>query len=157
MTQLSGPLTMNLKRGDMICAEGELDYDLFIVHSGKVLIFVTKGTQVTPLAHIGPGEYLGELSFFDKKSRSANAVCLEDTTVIKVPIEEASKQFPDWLETLAMSITSRLRRADELLAQKGIRKKNVQTMASLSIDEQREYFKYLQEYREENGLIQEQE
>ena len=156
MSKLSGPLTMNLKRGDIICAEGQFDYDLFIIHSGKVLVFVTKGTKVTPLAHIESGEYLGELSFFDKKPRSANAICLEDTTVIKVPIEEASTQFPDWLETLATSITARLRHADELLAKKGIRKKNVQTMASLSIEEQREYFQFLQVFREENGLIEEQ-
>ncbi len=152
MNQLSGPLTMNLKRGDIICAEGENEYDLFIIHSGKILIFVTKGTQVTPLAHLGAGEYLGELSFFDKKSRSASAVCMEDTTIIKVPVEEVNKQFPDWLETLATSITARLRSADELLAKKGIRTKNVQTMASLSIEEQREYFAYLQDYREKNGL-----
>ncbi|WP_127715950.1 Crp/Fnr family transcriptional regulator [Halobacteriovorax sp. HLS] len=157
MNQLSGPLTLNLKRGDIICAEGENEYDLFIVHSGKILIFVTSGTKVTPLAHIEAGEYLGELSFFDKKSRSASAVCLEDTTVIKVPVEEVSNQFPDWLETLATSITARLRVADELLAKKGIRKKNVKTMPSLSIEEQREYYSYLQAYKSENGLIDKEE
>lgn len=157
MSELSGPLTMNFKRGDIICAKGEHDYDLFIMHSGKILVFVTKGTKVTPVAHIGSGEYLGELSFFDKKPRSANAVCLEDTTLIKVPIEEASTQFPPWLELLATSISSRLRHASVLLAEKGIRKKNVQTIAALSIDEQREFYQKLQEYKKENGLNLEEE
>ncbi|OUR97197.1 hypothetical protein A9Q84_12790 [Halobacteriovorax marinus] len=155
MTEISGPLTMNLKKGDIICAEGQDDCDLFIIHSGKILIFVSKGTKVTPLAHLGAGEYLGELSFFDKKKRSASAVCLEDTTIIKIPVEEIDNQFPAWLVTIAQSITSRLRSADELLAQKGIRKKNVQTMSSLEIEDQREFFQALEKFRASNNLSEE--
>lgn len=156
MAEISGPLTMNLKKGDIVCAEGQNDCDLFIIHSGKILIFVNKGTKVTPLAHLGAGEYLGELSFFDKKKRSASAICLEDTTIIKIPVEEIDNQFPNWLVTIAQSITGRLRSADELLAKKGIRKKNVQTMGSLEIEEQREFFQALENYRQENGLSPEE-
>lgn len=152
MNEISGPLTLNLKKGEIICAEGQVDHDLFIIHSGKVLIFVNSGTKVTPLAHIEDGEYLGELSFFDKTNRSASAICLEDTTLIKVPVEEVDKQFPPWLVTIAKNITGRLRSADAILAQKGIRKKNVKTMSSLSMEEQREYYQALVKYREENNL-----
>ncbi|ATH07686.1 hypothetical protein BIY24_06920 [Halobacteriovorax marinus] len=152
MSEISGPLTLNLKKGDIVCAEGQVDHDLFIIHSGKILIFVHKGTQVTPLAHLESGEYLGELSFFDKTNRSACAICLEDTTLIKVPVEEVDKQFPPWLITIAKNITKRLRSADALLAQKGIRKKNVKTMASLSMEEQREYYQALVKFKEENHL-----
>ncbi len=153
MSEISGPLTMNLKKGDIVCAEGQVDHDLFIIHSGKILIFVNSGTKVTPLAHLESGEYLGELSFFDKTNRSASAICLEDTTLIKVPVEEVDKQFPPWLVTIATNITKRLRAADSLLATKGIRKKNVKTMPSLSMEEQREYYQALLKYREENHLI----
>lgn len=152
MGEISGPLTLNLKKGDIVCAAGQVDHDLFIIHSGKILIFVNNGTKVTPLAHLGDGEYLGELSFFDKTNRSANAICLEDTTLIKVPVEEVDKQFPPWLVTIAKNITNRLRRADDLLGEKGIRKKNVKTMSSLSIDEQREYYQALTKYKEDNHI-----
>ncbi|WP_372655688.1 Crp/Fnr family transcriptional regulator [Halobacteriovorax sp.] len=152
MSEISGPLTLNLKKGDIVCAEGQVDHDLFIIHSGKVLIFVNNGTKVTPLAHLEDGEYLGELSFFDKTNRSASAICLEDTTLIKVPVEEVDKQFPPWLVTIAKSITGKLRTADGLLAEKGIRKKNVKTMSSLSMEEQREYYQALVKFRDENGL-----
>jgi hypothetical protein len=152
MSEVTGPLTLNLKKGDIICSKGQSDHDLFIIYSGKVLIFVNKGTKVTPLAHLDAGEYLGELSFFDKKDRSANGICLEDTTLIKVPVEEVEKQFPPWLISIAGHLTKRLRVADSILAEKGIRKKNVKSMPSLSMEEQREYYQALIKFNKDNNL-----
>lgn len=146
--QLIGPLTLNLKKGELVCAAGEEKCDLYIIHSGKLLIFGNDKTKITPFAFLGAGEYLGELSFFDKMPRSAHVICVEDTTLIKIPVEELNQQFPSWLITIAQSITSKLREADDLIRKKGIRKKNVDTIAPLNIDEQREYYSSLQNYLE---------
>lgn len=152
--ELSGPLTKNMTKGEIVCAAGEHDSSLFIIHSGKLLVFVTDGTKVTPLAYIGEGEYLGELSFFDREPRSAHVICLEDSTLVEVPVTEIDKQFPNWLVTMAQSITTKLRKSSELIRQKGIRKKNVETIKPLSIEEQREYYQSLQSYLEENPLTE---
>lgn len=149
---ISGPLTRQMTKGDMVCAAGEHDSSLYIIHSGKLLVFVTDGTKVTPLAYLGDGEYLGELSFFDGQPRSAHVVCIEDTTLIEIPITEKAKQFPPWLITMAQSITHKLRASSELIRQKGIRKKNVETIKPLSIEEQREYYGHLQKYLETNPI-----
>ncbi len=156
MSQVSGPLTKTVASGEMICAAGEKSSDLFIIHSGKLLVFVTDGTKVTPLAYLNAGEYMGELSFFDHEPRSAHVVCVEDATLVQIPVSEVNKQFPPWLVTIAHSVTKKIRHSSNLIREKGIRKKNVETMKPLSIEEQRKFYQSLQTYLDSNPLIKEE-
>lgn len=151
--KLSGPLTKSVKKGEIICVAGEQNSDLFIIHSGKLLVFVTDGTKVTPLAYLNAGEYLGELSFFDGQPRSAHVISVEESTLIQIPVSEIDKQFPRWLQTIAHSITKKLRYSSDLIRQKGIRKQNVESMKPLSIEEQRNTYQSLQNYLNENPSI----
>lgn len=150
---VSGPLTKQVKPGEIICVAGEKNADLFIIHSGKLLVFVTDGTKVTPLAYLGDGEYLGELSFFDREPRSAHVVSVSESTLIQIPVSEMDKQFPPWLVTIAHSITKKLRYSSDLIRQKGIRKQNVDSIKPLSIEEQRSYYQALQDYLKANPII----
>jgi len=154
--KLTGPLTKSLKKGEMICVAGEQNSDLYIIHAGKLMVFVTDGTKVTPLAYLGEGEYLGELSFFDHEPRSAHVMCVEDSTLVQIPVSEINKQFPPWLVTIANSITHKLRKSSDLIRQKGIRRKNVESIKPLSIEEQREAYQSLQEYLDDNPMIKEE-
>ena len=139
-TEISGFFTIHLEKDEILFRADDQDTDLYIIHSGKLMVYVIKGTQVTPLAYLGPGEYIGELSFFDQNPRSANIIALEKSSLIKIPVSTLDKQFPKWLITMAQSITKKLRYTDEIIRQKGIRKKNVETIQALSIDEQRRIF-----------------
>ncbi len=150
--EVTGPLTRQMMKGDIVCAAGEHDSSLYIIHSGKLLVFVTDGTKVTPLAYLNEGEYLGELSFFDGEPRSAHVICVEDTTLIEIPVTEIQKQFPAWLVTIAKSITTKLRDSSELIRQKGIRRKNVESIKPLTIEEQRAYYQNLSSYLEDNPV-----
>ena len=150
--RLSGPMAVNLNKGEMVCAAGEKDYDLYIIHSGKLMVYVLKGSQVIPVAYLNAGEYLGELSFFDREPRSANVVCVEDSTLIKIPVQEIDKQFPRWLLTLSQSMTQQVRELDEIVRAKGIRKKNVESIKPLSIDEQTEYFQIYKNYTNQRNI-----
>lgn len=154
--KISGPLTKEVKKGEIICVSGEQNSDLFIIHSGKLLVFVTDGTKVTPLAYLNSGEYLGELSFFDGMPRSAHVMSVEDSTLIQIPVSEIDKQFPLWLQTIAHSITKKLRYSSDLIRQKGIRKKNVDSMKPLSIEEQRDIYQSLSTFLEANPSIKEE-
>lgn len=151
-TEIQGGLTVKYKKNDVVCVAGENIFDLYIVTEGKLIIVVNKGSQITPLAYIGEGEYLGELSFFDHLPRSAHVVCLEDTTLIRVPAIELNHQMPRWLSTLAKNITTRIRKVDDLIAAKGIRKKNVESIAALSIEEQTHYYNLLEDYCQQKNL-----
>lgn len=146
MTEISGGLTVNFKKNDVICAAGENIFDLYIVTEGKLIVIVNKGSQITPLAYIEKDEYLGELSFFDKLPRSAHVVCVEDTTLIRIPDVELNRQMPRWLSTLAKNITTRIRSVDDLIAENGIRKRKAESIAALSMEDQTLYYKILENY-----------
>ena len=138
-----GQLLVKLKKDEVLCLQGDPESDLYIIHSGKLMICVNKGSAVTPVAYLGPGEYLGELSFFDGSPRSANVICVEDCELIKIPRQELAKQFPKWLIKVAQNVTKQLRLVDEIIMSKGIKRKNVQSIKPLEIGEQGRYFKIM--------------
>ncbi len=146
--KVSGPMTIQFKKDQIVCTSNENDYDLYLIHQGKLMIFADEGSRITPIAFLNSGEYFGELSFFDHLPRSANAICLEETTLIKIPVNELEAQCPSWLMTLSKAIVKKLRNATSLMAEKGIRKKNVETIQALSIEDQRHYYQILKEHQE---------
>ena len=113
----------------------------------------TNGTQVTPVAYIEAKEYIGEMSFFDKEPRSAHIITVEPSTIIRIPVGEINSQMPQWLVTLAKSMTRNIRETDRLIAEKGTKKrKNLTTIEPLSIDDQRKYFQIIKDYKERNNI-----
>lgn len=143
---VEGPNSIKLKKDQIMCAAGEQDHGLYMIHSGSLMVFGVNGTVVTPLAILKEGQYFGEMSFFDHQPRSANVVALESTSLVKLTIDKVEDQIPSWLSRIAQSMARKLRESSELISQKGIRKKNVKTLKPLTIDEQRHYFQLLQEY-----------
>ena len=142
--------TLRLKAGELLFSSGEENHDLYFVQSGRLLAFVNDGTRVTPLAYIKKEHYLGEMSFFDGMPCSANVVCLEDTTLLRICFDHLEQECPRWLITIAANISSKLRKAGELIRQKGIRRKNTHTVEPLSIEDQRRYYQALTEHREKH-------
>jgi len=146
------PLTLTYKKDEIICAMGEHDHSLYYINSGSMMIFVTSGTQVTPLAYLNAGEYFGEMSFFSPAPRSANAIAMDDCTLIKINEDDIDGQFPSWLKQIATSMTQKLRKGSNIIREKGIRKKNVETLKPLSIEKQRHYFDLLKSYFETKSI-----
>ena len=142
--------TKNISKDQIMCATGETPDGLFLINSGKIMVFVVSGTKVTPLAILTEGEYFGEMSFFDHAPRSANVVALEDTLLTKLTIDEKSNKLPQWLHHIAKSMVKELRESSDIIRQKGIRKQNVETIKPLSIEEQRHYYGLLQDYLAKN-------
>ena len=150
--EIQGPFTSHFKSGDIICSTGQENYDLYLIHKGRLMVFVTEGTKVTPISYLEEGEYIGELSFFDQKPRSAHVVCVEDASLVTIPISELGQQFPEWLQTIALSIVSKLRSATDLIRKKGIRKQNVESIKPLTIERQRFFYQAVVDFRQKNGL-----
>ena len=127
----------------VLCREGDQDSDLYFVKEGKILICSRAGKMVTPLAYINAGEYFGELSFFDKLPRSADVVVIEEAKIVKIPTSIIKTQFPNWLILMSRQMTKKIRIMDNVIRDKGIKRKNVNTIKPLSIDEQRELYTIL--------------
>lgn len=144
---MDGSQTISLKKDEILFLAEEKNRDLFIIKKGKVMVFVQKGSQIIPIAYLGASEYIGELSFFDDEPRSASILCLENTEFMKISTEEMNQHFPAWLKTIGLQLTRKIREGDELIRSKGIRKKNVDSIKPLSIEEQTHCFKLADLYK----------
>ncbi|MDD4973527.1 MAG: cyclic nucleotide-binding domain-containing protein [Bacteriovorax sp.] len=145
-----GTQTIALKKDDILFLAEEKDNDLYIVQKGKVMVFVQKGSEIIPVAYLGKGEYIGELSFFDNDARSASIICLEDSEFIKISTTEMNENFPAWLKTVGLQLTKKIRAGDELIRSKGIRKKNLESIKPLAIEEQTRCFKLVDRFKSKN-------
>ena len=148
MMDVEGTVKISLKKDEFLFLAEETDCDLFIIQKGKVMVFVQKGSQIIPVAYLGAGEYIGELTFFDEGRRSASILCMENTDFIKIPVEEMHKHCPAWMKVISQQLTKKIREGDELIRSKGIRKKNVEGIKPLSIEEQTHCFKLVDQRKQ---------
>ncbi len=133
------------KKNEIICKTGEDDQTLYFVEKGTLLVFVIDGTQVTPIAYIGSDEFVGELSFFDQNNRSAYVMALDEAELLSIPPTQQEDVMPDWMIRLAKNMTKRIRHIDSLISKQGIKRKNVESIKPLSIEQQRNIFKIISE------------
>ncbi len=136
---------VSFKKNEIICKQGESVQDIYQVVSGKILIFLNKGTMITPLTTFGDGEFFGEMAFFADYPRIANAIALEDTQLVQVADLDIKKEMPKWLLNFMKDIIVNISKSTEMVAQKGIRMSSEETIKPLSIEEQRRYYKILTE------------
>ena len=136
-----GTTKISLKKDDILFLAEENEKDLFVIERGEVMVFVQKGSQIIPVAYLGAGEYIGELTFFDEGKRSASIICTQDSDFLKISVDQLHEHCPAWMKTIGMQLTRKIREGDELIRSKGIRKKNVEGIKPLSIEEQSYCFK----------------
>jgi CRP-like cAMP-binding protein len=106
------------KANEVIFKEGDSSDSLFLIKSGSVAIRKRKGTGFIELSKLHSNEVLGELSFFDRKPRSATAVTLTDVNLLEIKFEALDVQYmkiPDYLRTIIAALADRLRKADSLI------------------------------------------
>jgi CRP-like cAMP-binding protein len=94
---------------------------LFVIMAGRVKVVISgdNGREVT-LSLLRPGDAFGEVSLFDGKTRSADCVAIEPTTLLVLSREDLLAhiaQHPQTALNLLGEMAQRLRRADESIAQ----------------------------------------
>ena len=97
-------------KGAHIVEEGESGESLYVIVHGKVGI--QHGAEV--LATLGPGEAFGEMAVLDNAPRSASAVALEDTEVLRIGSQEFYEILHEQVEIavgVIRMLTQRLREA----------------------------------------------
>ncbi len=75
-------------RGEALCRQGEAGRTFYVIQSGRVEIRVAGGNgPETPVAHLGPSAFFGEMSLLTGEARSATVVAEEDVEVLEVTNE----------------------------------------------------------------------
>ena len=128
---------MELEANTVVCREGDPSSELYFLQSGKLLVCTLSGSQVKVISRISPGEFIGELSFFDGKPRASYVVTLERCKLIQIQKREISTHLPNWYTQIGASITKKIRHLDHVIHDSNIRRSNAEESKPLSIDEQR--------------------
>ena len=137
--------SLKVLKNTVLCRQGDLDNQLYLVVSGKLLIVARNRSMVTPIGELHQGDYFGEFSFFDNKTRSADVIAQEDTVLMKIPQSELKKQFPPWMIQIARSMIRKNRLYNDFIRNRGIKRKGAKTLNAFTIEEQRFYIDLLEE------------
>ncbi|MDH5354048.1 MAG: EAL domain-containing protein [Gammaproteobacteria bacterium] len=106
--------------GEFLFKEGDRADFAYIIESGSVEISHQIGDRKLVLSKLGEGDVLGEMAVVDKQPRTANAIALEPTRTLEIPIDYISEKIQDADPTVRMIlrlIMYRYRDADARLRQ----------------------------------------
>jgi len=102
--------------GTVICREGEIEHEFYIISEGNVAITKRLGDgEEHILAIKSPGEFFGEIALVEHKARTATVTALVETELLAVT-EETFQQVlarnPVVALTILRHVSSTLRQAD---------------------------------------------
>lgn len=114
-----------LKRGQVLVREAEAGEEMFVVLRGSMVISkAVTGRVEQVLARIGPGDFFGEMSLFDRSPRSATVQADADATVLvldREALRRLTEQNPRaaaaFFQALVQVFIERLRASGDLVAE----------------------------------------
>lgn len=76
---------LNIKINDILCREGEIGNELFVIESGRaaVKIKLQDGSE-KEIADISSGDFFGEIAIFENQKRSATCAVVQDGKIYKL-------------------------------------------------------------------------
>ena len=139
--------------GEIIFREGTPGDTMYMIYSGRVVVFKGKFTSPTVLGYRGPGDIIGEMAVLEHRPRSATVVALDDVRLMGISRERFQKLLVDTpsvgLNVMAM-LSSRLRKSDEARSQGELSEKRlVGQVSELQIEKHR--LEELQRLRQETS------
>ncbi len=114
------------KAGSTICKIGDPGDKMYIVLSGKVAVMAANGEV---LAHIGAGNYFGEMSLLTGEPRSATVNAAEDTETFvleKDDFDVILEKYPSISIAMSKIMSQRLRDTNAVVSEKA---KQIKTAA----------------------------
>ena len=111
--------------GEVLCREGEMGRDAFLIQSGRVRVTRRQGDVDVPLAELGPSEFVGEFSIIDHAPRSATVTAIVATKVVAIASGRMSVLFersPEIAATIVKLLIHKLRAANQRQAGSGASK-----------------------------------
>lgn len=106
------------KPGEVMFHENDVADSLFIIQKGQIRLYRPKGRGFVDLAILRAGEVIGEMAYFDEKSRrrSCSAAAIITTEVIEisfVAFEKTMSGLNPWFKTIINTLANRLRKTNE--------------------------------------------
>ncbi|MBR9812891.1 EAL domain-containing protein [bacterium] len=110
-----------VRAGDTVFLEDEPGDTAFFVESGQLEVSRGSGDELFVLAHLGPGEIIGEMSLIDASPRSATVRALSDaelSVIDRATLNQRLQLADPLVQLLVHSMLNRLRAASTQLGAK---------------------------------------
>lgn len=111
-------------KGRVIVREGTPGREMFLIGAGRVEVVKAAGTsKEIRLARLEAGDFFGEMSIIESRTRSASIRALEPTVLYTLRCDDLLRLFHKWPDqygilifNIARHLCRRLRRMDEVFA-----------------------------------------
>lgn len=104
-----------LSEDEVLFEDGEPEKTMYIILSGELLIYKLK----KPIAVLGSGEYVGEMTLIESKARAASARAISDTLLLEVDEDQFKKYLlsePAAVFSMMKTLSNRLRKDIDAMA-----------------------------------------
>lgn len=103
-----------LSPGDILMKEGDPSEQIFIVKKGQLKAYQGSGEKGVEriLGNIFPGEFVGEMGYFNGEARMCNVQAVTECELIEVPLGTFEKVLylrPAWSKKLMETLSKRLK------------------------------------------------
>jgi CRP-like cAMP-binding protein/KaiC/GvpD/RAD55 family RecA-like ATPase len=107
------------RKGEIIFHKGDFGSTFHIINTGEVKLSIPseEGVDVF-LAHLGPGDFFGELALLDERPRSATAITTDSTETLALEREDFLdfvKLYPDVAVSILAVLAQRIRNLNSQL------------------------------------------
>jgi CRP-like cAMP-binding protein len=105
-------------QGETLFRENDPAGSLYIIQSGQIRLFRPKGKGFVEIAILRAGEVIGEMAYFDEKSRrrSCSASAIIKTQIVEISFQAFEKTMSGlnpWFKTIINTLANRLRQTNE--------------------------------------------
>lgn len=107
-----------LEQGETLFRENDPAQSLYIIQTGQIRLFRPKGKGFVEIAILRAGEVIGEMAYFDEKSRrrSCSASAIIKTQIVEISFQAFEKTMSGlnpWFKTIINTLANRLRQTNE--------------------------------------------
>lgn len=114
---------MTFEKGEWVLKEGDVGQNLYLVKKGKVEVVKSEKEHghIEQLDVLGPGEWVGEMAYFEGGKRSASVRALEKVEILVLLVEDLRSSsvgevfYPKIVKHLTTRISQRLRKTGDSL------------------------------------------
>jgi CRP/FNR family transcriptional regulator len=106
-------------KGEVVFNEGDPAERIHFIYAGRVKVVKSAGTRDVILEILGPGEPLGAVAAFERRTFPAGAIAIEPSGVLSIPEREffqLLEQRPDMTRSMLAGLTMRLIMLNKRLA-----------------------------------------
>ena len=107
----------SLRRGDLLCYQGEPSDSFYIIISGRMQVLITDASgRSRPVAEMSQGESVGEMGVFTGEPRSATIIASRDSELLEFSreeFEEFTRRYPELMRRMTRLLINRLQRINK--------------------------------------------